>query len=60
MMYAIMTPHGFQMRGSEAAVYSRAKDAHKHMTPGDSLVPIEERSNGHKLRHHAIILPFKR
>lgn len=48
------------MRGSEAAVYSRAKDAHKHMTPGDSLVPIEERSNGHKLRHHAIILPFKR
>ncbi len=41
MMYAIMTSKGFQMRGSEAAIYTTQEKAAKFMAPGDTLVPVE-------------------
>lgn len=53
MMYAIMTSHGFQMRGSEAAVYTSVEKARSHMAPGDSLIPIDIHEHGN-WRNHAI------
>ncbi len=53
MYYSVMTSTGFQMRGSEAAVYTSIEQAQQHMAPGDQLVPLDIREHGH-WRHTAV------
>lgn len=42
MKYVVLTNRGFQMRGSETALYDTQEDALEKAAPGDQILPIQD------------------
>lgn len=40
MRYAVLTPTGFQMDGSEAKLYDTVEEAMEASAPGDNIFPV--------------------